>query len=80
MNSFAIGLVWLALLIGLSEINDSLKLIHQAIRDTNHAPTVGTQYVDRVVTQECTRQHCDEPRNQWLGDGKIVTNDVGVEK
>lgn len=78
MNSFAIGLVWLALLIGLNEINESLKLIHQAMRDTNHAPTVVTNYV--TVTQEFQRQHCDEPCNQWLGDGKIVTNDVGVEK
>lgn len=43
---------------------------------TNCAAVV-TNYV--TVTQECHRAHI-ETRNIWLGDGKIVTNDAGVEK
>lgn len=45
-----------------------------------------TNYV--TVTQECTRAHCTNAclncgtwkPNQWLGDGKIVTNDCNTAK
>lgn len=69
------------------ELNDKVNSV------TNHSPTVVTVTNEctrqhcpepgQAVHEPCNNVSCQKcwPRNKWLGDGKIVTNDAGgVEK